>query len=202
MARAPLNKTELARSKRHLETYRRFLPALDMKRKQLQVACRQAQAELEAERAQIAERHQEVGDAIPMLADTDVAVDGLVRVAGVDLGTGHVVGVPVPRLDAVRFEATAPAYLGGPPWRDALAERVRAQVQARLREQVAEARLARLRAALKTVTQRVNLFEKVLIPRTETRIARIQIALADAERAGVVRAKIAKRKHTAEAPAS
>jgi V/A-type H+-transporting ATPase subunit D len=51
--------------------------------------------------------------------------------------------------------------------------------------------------AVHKVTQRVNLFEKVLIPRTREHIRRIRIYLADAERAAVVRSKIAKRKRAA-----
>ena len=51
---------------------------------------------------------------------------------------------------------------------------------------------------MRKVTQRVNLFEKVLIPRTREQIRRIRIYLSDAERAAVVRSKIAKRKHAAQ----
>ena len=57
---------------------------------------------------------------------------------------------------------------------------------------------ALLDAALRKVTQRVNLFEKVLIPRARDNIRRIRIYLGDAERAAVVRSKIAKRKRAAE----
>ncbi len=51
---------------------------------------------------------------------------------------------------------------------------------------------------MRTVTQRVNLFDKVLIPQTRENIKRIRIALSDAERAAVVRSKIAKKKRAAE----
>lgn len=45
---------------------------------------------------------------------------------------------------------------------------------------------------MRRVTQRVNLFEKVLIPKAEENIRRITIFLSDQERAAVVRSKIAK----------
>jgi V/A-type H+-transporting ATPase subunit D len=48
--------------------------------------------------------------------------------------------------------------------------------------------------AVRKITQRVNLFEKVLIPTTEKNILRIRIYLGDAERAAVVRSKIVKTK--------
>jgi len=51
-----------------------------------------------------------------------------------------------------------------------------------------------LQAELKKVMQRVNLFEKVMIPNTLENIRRIRIALGDQMTAGVARAKIAKAK--------
>jgi V/A-type H+-transporting ATPase subunit D len=65
--------------------------------------------------------------------------------------------------------------------------------------QVELRRLALLDEAVRTITQRVNLFDKVLIPQTRDNIRRIQIYLADGERAAVVRAKIAKGKRAGAA---
>jgi V/A-type H+-transporting ATPase subunit D len=83
---------------------------------------------------------------------------------------------------------------------DALADRLERTIRLRLRAQVEERRLVLLDHAVRRITQRVNLFDKVLIPRTRENLRRIRIYLADAERSGVVRAKIAKRKRAAEAP--
>ena len=55
-------------------------------------------------------------------------------------------------------------------------------------------RSGRLNDAVRRITQRVNLFEKVLIPQAEENIQRIRIFLSDAERTAVVRSKIAKAK--------
>jgi V/A-type H+-transporting ATPase subunit D len=63
-----------------------------------------------------------------------------------------------------------------------------------VRVQVEQRRLALLEEAVKTITQRVNLFDKVLIPRARQNIKRIQIYLSDLQTAAVVRSKIAKRK--------
>ncbi len=65
-------------------------------------------------------------------------------------------------------------------------------VQLRVRVDVADKRTEVLEAALRRVTQRVNLFDKVLIPKAEENIRRIVIFLSDQERAAVVRSKIAK----------
>ncbi len=71
-------------------------------------------------------------------------------------------------------------------------------LELRVARQVEQRRLELLDAAVRKVTQRVNLFEKVLIPRSREHIRRIGIALSDAERAAVVRAKIAKGKRARE----
>ena len=62
------------------------------------------------------------------------------------------------------------------------------------RRQVADRRVALLDVAARRIAQRVNLFEKVLIPRADASIRKIVIFLSDQERAAVVRSKIAKRK--------
>jgi len=62
------------------------------------------------------------------------------------------------------------------------------------RRSVGRQRVERLQQAVLKVTQRVNLFEKVLIPEARENIKQIRIHLADTERAAVVRSKITKAK--------
>lgn len=194
MARTPLNKAELARKKRQLATYQRFLPSLDMKRKQLMAERQRARRRLEETRAALEDVNQRVAKQLPMLADEQVEVEGLVRVRAVQLGTQNVVGVSLPVLRETTFEVAGYGYLAKPHWVDRAVELLQERLRQQVAERVAAERLDRLERALKTVTQRVNLFDKVLIPQTQDEIKQIQIALGDAERAGVVRAKIAKRK--------
>jgi len=65
----------------------------------------------------------------------------------------------------------------------------------RVHLQVLQERVARLNQQARRITQRVNLFEKVLIPRAKESIKRIQVGLGEQERTAVVRSKIAKAKH-------
>jgi V/A-type H+-transporting ATPase subunit D len=60
--------------------------------------------------------------------------------------------------------------------------------------ELVETQMTTLQAELKKVSQRVNLFEKIIIPETQENIRRIRIALGDAMTAAVARAKIAKAK--------
>ena len=194
MAKTPLNKAELTRRKRQLATFQRFLPSLEMKRKQLLAARTRERRALDELRQRRRDARDRAAQALPMLADTRIPLDELVTIDAVDLGEQNLVGVALPTVREVRLRTAPYGYLAMPHWVDDLAAALREQLDLNAREQVAEARLARIEEGVRTVTKRVNLFDKILIPRSKREIQRIEIALADAERAGVVRAKIAKRK--------
>ena len=85
-----------------------------------------------------------------------------------------------------------------PFWVDLLVENLEKLAELRVHLQIRQERVIRLDYAARKITQRVNLFEKVLIPRAEENIRRIVIFLSDQERAAVVRSKIAKGKNAAE----
>ena len=75
-----------------------------------------------------------------------------------------------------------------------LVERLKDAAEQRTRVLVAAERVRILELQEKRVTQRVNLFDKILIPTAKQNIQRIQIYLGDGERAAVVRSKLAKGK--------
>ena len=79
-------------------------------------------------------------------------------------------------------------------WVDILVERLKDSAEQRTQVLVAAERVRILEYQEKRVTQRVNLFDKILIPNARKNIQRIQIYLGDAERAAVVRSKLAKAK--------
>jgi len=198
LARLTLSKASLTAQGARLKTYERYLPSLDLKRRQLiNERARAAAAVAGTERA-IADVRMRVHVELPMASDMEVEVTGLVAVTVVELGEDNVVGVRLPRLDRVVLDRRSYALLAKPEWVDRLAELLAAVLELRVRLQVEQRRLAQLDAALRTTTQRVNLFDKVLIPRTRENIRRIHLFLADGERAAVVRAKIAKAKRVRE----
>jgi V/A-type H+-transporting ATPase subunit D len=197
MARLPLNKSTLSKKKQDLKTYRRFLPSLDLKRKQLLAERNKARVALNDLQTRRARLRRAVESDLPMLSNRGVALEHLVRVQAVEIGQANIVGVLVPTCDAVQIDVHPYGLLAKPHWVDRVVERLREALDLQIREQVARERLKRLEAGLTKVTQRVNLFEKVLIPRTEDEIKRIDIALQDSERAAVVRSKVAKRKTAA-----
>lgn len=201
MARLTLSKASLTAQGGRLKTYERYLPSLDLKRRQL-ISERARAAEILAQTGRaIAVVRERVHTELPMASDLEVEVTGLVAVTGVELAEDNVMGVRLPRLGRVALFRRPYALLAKPEWVDRLAELLAATLELRVQLQVERRRLDLLDEAVRTITQRVNLFEKVLIPRTRANIKRIRIFLADGERAAVVRAKIAKAKRAREAQA-
>jgi len=201
VARLALSKASLTAQGGRLKTYERYLPSLDLKRQQL-IRERALAAERLATTGQaIADLRARVRAELPMASDLEVEVTDLVTVAGVELGEDNLMGVRLPRLDRVSLHRRRYALLAKPEWVDRMAELLAAMLELRVRLRVEGRRLALLDEAVRTITQRVNLFDKVLIPRTRANIKRIRIFLADGERAAVVRAKIAKAKRARDAQA-
>ncbi len=198
MARVPLSKSQLSREKENLASYGRYLPALDLKRQQLMGARAQARREIAGIEARIAEAVAEAGTALPMLADRRIGLDGLVRLGAVRTRMQNIAGVRLPVVEHVEVIRAPVGRMVRPHWIDAVAERLAEAIRLRVEARVAADRLALIEAAVVRITQRVNLFDKVLIPESRENIRRINLHLGDAERAAVVRAKIAKRKRALE----
>lgn len=194
MAKLKLSKSALQQERNQLKLYRRTLPSLDLKRRQLTVERARARREhAEAQRA-VEELETVIGQQLPMLANPDIEISGLVKITDVALGEENVVGVRLPTLQRIECRVADYSLLAKPAWVDVLVERLKDAAEQRTRVLVAAERVRILEYQEKRVTQRVNLFDKILIPTTKRNIQRIQIYLGDAERAAVVRSKLAKGK--------
>ncbi|MBA4503395.1 V-type ATP synthase subunit D [Marinobacterium marinum] len=194
MSKLALNKSTLNHENRQLKSFRQFVPALDLKRKQIlaaRIKSRQAMAEFARQMQQV---ETEVAEQLPMLAGTTLNMSTLVQVRGVHQRMDNLVGIELPVVERIEIDCSQYSRLALPQWVDILVARLQDMLELKVRYQVEKTRLERLEAALQKTTQRLNLFDKVLIPRAEANIRRIRIALSDAERAGVVRAKLAKNK--------
>jgi len=199
VARLQLSKSALSRETKQLVTFGRFLPALDLKRRQLMAERAKARERLTATQSEIDETLRHVSEAVPMLANVNVDLTDLAKVTRVELETENIVGTRLPKVRKVEIEVRPYSYMGKPHWVDRVVEDLRRMVELRLRQQVEVQRVALLEEGVKKVTQRVNLFDKVLIPRAQENIKKIKIFLGDAERSGVVNSKLAKGKQRAQA---
>jgi V/A-type H+-transporting ATPase subunit D len=198
MARLALNKSSLSKLSRQLRTFERYLPSLDLKRKQLMAERARAQASVQRTRQAVEALRTRIAEDLPMLANREIELAKLVRLTSVRVGEENVVGTRLPVVEDKTIEVRDYGYLEKPHWVDRVADELRHMLELQLRLAVERRRGVLLEEAVRKVTQRVNLFEKVLIPRAREDIRKIRIFLSDAERSAVVRSKIAKRKRLAE----
>lgn len=184
---------ELLLQRRALARYQRFLPTLLLKKRLIQgeiVRARQERAELQA---RIERRLEEIdrwlgafGESLPG------PITRLVTVAGVRTGERNVAGIRLQVLQEVDFRVAPYSLTATPSWVEAGIDFVKMLLETRESLRLSVMRELALDLELRKVTQRVNLFEKLMIPRARENVRVIRIALAEEQTAGVGRAKIAK----------
>lgn len=189
-----LNKTSLKQQRDQLEMYERFLPSLDMKRQQLIADYQRARGVLAATERELKELIESQVGLFSLLGSSEQVLSDLVSVESIVVEESNVLGARLPVLKDVQFCTAKYSMLTKPFWVDFLVELLQHAGRLTIRCDIERERVRRLGEAVRRITQRVNLFEKVLIPQAKASIRRIRVYLADAERAAVVRSKIAKAK--------
>lgn len=199
MSKLSLNKASLHRENAKLKRYRQYLPSLDLKRRQLMVERGKCQAAVEDTQVLIAKCRQRAADTLPMLAYEAYDIGRLIRISTIEIGSENIVGTLVPTLKTLDFAVQHYSLYAKPHWVDQFIDMQQQLITLKIHLDIYQQRLQRLTVAAKKVTQKVNLFEKVLIPRSQDNIRRIKIFLSDAERADIVRAKITKQLRVGQA---
>lgn len=194
MPKLRLSKNSLQQQQQQLKLYQRLLPSLDLKRRQLTVEVQKARSEHQAALAEAETLEADIGRELPMLADRSVDLRGLVTMQGYQVGEQNIVGTRLPILENVQFAVAEYSLLATPAWIDILVRRLKDAAEARVRFRIAGQRVQLLEQAVRKITQRVNLFEKLLIPNAKKNIQRIRIYLGDSERAAVIISKLSKVK--------
>ena len=190
-----LTRPELRRQRGALARYSRYLPMLKLKQQQLQLTVRevaQRRQDAHAEARAVEERMVSYRRVLRDPAGVDV--EGLARPAEVRTHEKNIAGVRVPAFDSVSFGDADYSLFGTPPWVDRALADLRDLNERRARAEVLDRQYDVLAAALTKIIQRVNLFEKVLIPEAREAIRLIRISLGDEQTAAVGRAKLAKGK--------
>lgn len=193
MAKLKKTKNELKAQRDALRRYHRFLPTLELKKQQLQREVRRAEV---AWRERAAQEEALLGRLRPWvkLLSSWTDAGAYVRIETIDLGSANIAGVTVPLLSEVGFARPEIDYFETPAWLEDAVAALCELTSVRAEQRVLERRKELLGDELRITAQRVNLFEKVMIPRTEENMRIIRIALGDAQTAAVARAKLAKGK--------
>ena len=200
MARLSLTKASLTKQKKQLKTFEKVLPSLDLKRRQLSAEHNKTKKLLAQTQKQLTAIETEIADKLPMLSNQLVDLTDIVQVTEVELVEENVMGTWLPKINQIQIQVRNYALLAKPFWVDRLVELLKVALETQVAIQIIQQRVKLLNQAERIATQRFNLFDKVLLPQTKANIKKIQIYLADAERAGVVNSKLAKRKKEQQLP--
>jgi len=190
-----LTKNQLKKEKDALKMFQRYLPMLQLKKQQLQLELARIKKQREEREGIIKQARTEVEGWIEVFAQS--SLKGWLTVKKINTTVGNVAGVEIPVFQEAEIEKKPYDFMQTPLWVDFALEKI----EAILREKAALSVLKRqeelVGEELRIATQRVNLFEKVMIPRTQENIRVIKIYLGDMQTAEVVRGKIAKAKAAA-----
>lgn len=106
----------------------------------------------------------------------------------------NIAGVEIPLFEDIHFEPIKYSLFSTPFWWDSATLQVRELITWNQKIEFALKKKALLEEELRLVSIRVNLFEKILIPRTEANIKKIKVFLGDQQLSAVATSKVAKQK--------
>jgi V/A-type H+-transporting ATPase subunit D len=205
MAKIKLTKNELKKQRDALKTFLRYLPTLQMKKQQLQMEIREAEARRRELRSRREASDKEFRAWIAVYGEASSLADAdgkpFLSVSAVRTSRGNIAGVDIPVFEGADFAVAEYDLFTTPLWVDAAIERLKQLLSLDLEDRILGEQIVRLSDELRTTSQRVNLFEKVKIPETLENIRKIRISLGDQQIAQVVRGKIAQRKVVARTAA-
>ncbi len=131
----------------------------------------------------------------PLLADKrEYDLPSQLKVKHVNKTYENIAGVEVPEFIDVHFSTPSYGLFDTPAWVEGAQHHLKEFYSQKERILVIKEKKKALEKELKDVSIRVNLFEKILIPRAKENIRRIKVFLSDQELAAIAQAKVAKSK--------
>jgi len=195
MPEIKLTKNELRTQQIKQKLLMRYLPTLQLKKALLQSEVAETRAAIEKLQSELDETRAKVSEFASLLA-TLLPIDlaHFVKVESIQKHYENIAGIDVPQFEGVTYVPLTYDLFDTPIWLESAILRLRALTRIEAQIQIDEEKKRLLEKELREVSIRVNLFEKILIPRTEKNIKKIKIFLGDAQLAAVAQAKVAKAK--------
>ncbi len=190
-----LTKSELKFQQTRLEQLRRYLPTLQLKKAMLQAEVSSVVQEL-IQLENVYHKMKKDAEKFAHLFTTlslDDFFDSL-KVEDVKVDHENIAGVEIPVFKEVVFAKSTYSLFVTPLWWDSALSEMKELIIQKTKIEIVEMKKAVLQKELRDVSIRVNLFEKILIPRTEANIKKIKVFLGDQQLSAVSQAKVAKEK--------
>jgi V/A-type H+-transporting ATPase subunit D len=195
MAQIKLTKTELRSQQVMLGQLQKYLPTLQLKKAMLQAEIDQTQAEIDLLMKTFSSDEERVIEYSSLFSERNThSFSEAAKIQEVKVLHENVAGVDIPFFKEVVFVEPSYSLFDTPVWYESALEGVKHLLTLQEKIKVAEQKKEALARELREVSIRVNLFEKIMIPRAIENIKRIKIFLNDQQLAAVSQAKVAKKK--------
>jgi V/A-type H+-transporting ATPase subunit D len=190
-----LTKNELRIQQIRLTQFQRYLPTLQLKKAMLQFEVSLVLGEIQKlkEEGEAVQRQVDLFSSL-LIDKVTVDISKLAEIVHVKKHYENIAGVEIPIFEKIIFQEADYFLFDTPSWTEQATHLVRDLVEAKEKIAVAEEKKHALEKELREVSIRVNLFEKILIPRAQSNIKKIRIFLGDQQLAAVAQAKVAKKK--------
>lgn len=190
-----LTKTELRSEQVKLGRLQKYLPTLQLKKAMLQVEVNAAHAEIEKLFIEFASAEDLVGKYALLLSDKGASdLFTSVKIHEVKRRYENIAGIDIPHFEKVIFEPSTYSLFDTPVWLESAIMGIKNLITVRENIKTVQEKKMALEKELREVSIRVNLFEKIMIPRTLENIKKIRIFLGDQQLSAVSQAKVAKKK--------
>lgn len=195
MAEFKLTKNELRAQQNRLQQLEKYLPTLQLKKAMLQSEVNEARLEIVKSEEAFRQIRSQADRFSPLLTEKlSIDIRESAKIVKVKRRYENIAGVEVPYFESIEFADFTYNLFDTPPWVDAATTGLRTLAEAQTRVKIAREKKAALEKELREVSIRVNLFEKILIPRSKNNIKKIRVFLGDQQLAAVSQAKVAKSK--------
>jgi len=190
-----LTKNGLRDQEKRLAQLNRYLPTLKLKKAMLQLEVNEARQEIQLLEDKY-EREMKTAEEYCTLLTEKTVIDPLAvtRVVDVQKRYENIAGIEVPYFEGATFQEVEYSLFDTPPWVDGVIVGLRALSEILVEIAVIKEKKEALEEELRSVSIRVNLFEKILIPRALKNIKKIKVFLGDQQLAAVGQVKVAKTK--------
>ena len=195
MAQIKLTKTELRLQQVKLSQLLKYLPTLQLKKAMLQAEVNYTQQEIETLQGEFDSEENRISRFSALFSDraTNDFFSAL-NITQVHKRYENIAGVDIPIFESVSFSPATYSLFDTPIWYESAILAVKKMLETREKIKISEEKKRALEKELREVSIRVNLFEKIMIPRAQGNIKKIKIFLGDQQLAAVSQAKVAKKK--------
>ncbi len=195
MSNIRLTKNELRSQQNKLSQLVRYLPTLQLKKAMLQLEVTQVGQTIQETQEEMDHLRTRALKFAPMLSENGMkGFLSALAIKETHTSVENIAGVEITNLEDIEFQEAEYSLLTTPFWWDSMLFKLRELVEFREKLFFLKEKRRLLEEELRSVSIRVNLFEKILIPRTTANIKKIKVFLGDQQLSAVATSKVAKQK--------